>query len=138
MAVVDLAVEAAGSRGRGEAAARECEECVGAVRGVVVAGAVLPDAAVVVPLLAVGPQPLQPLGARLLVELAAGEGAARDRDRLELVAGPLHHGRVEAVPAHHPLGAALEPKALTVAVMRDVVLPEAGVALPRPFLQPGH
>src|SRR4051794_3686883 len=36
------------------------------------------------------------------------------------------------------VGAALEPQALAVAVMRDEVVPEGGVALLRPGLQPGH
>jgi hypothetical protein len=107
------------------------------VRGVVVAGPVLPDPALVVPLLAIGAKPLKADRAGLLVELALGEGATRGRDRLELVPGPLDHGRVEPKPAHHPLGAALEPQALAVAVLRDVVLAEAGVALSGPFLEPG-
>src|SRR3954469_8630783 len=102
------------------------------------AGPVLPDAAVLVPLLAEGAQALQPEPAALLVELAAREHGPRRRDRLELAARPLHDLGPEPAPAHPPLGAALEPQALPVPVMRDVVGPEGGVALLRPGLQPGH
>src|SRR5215207_8211498 len=44
---------------------------------------------------------------------------------------------MEPEAAHHALGARLEPQAFAVAVVRDVVVAEAGVALPRPLLQPG-
>src|SRR5215212_10013690 len=44
---------------------------------------------------------------------------------------------MEPEPAHDPLRAALEPQALAIAVVRDVVVAEARVALPRPLLQPG-
>src|SRR5215207_5382162 len=70
-------------------------------------------------------------------QLAAGEGAPRRRDRLALVARPLDDTGVEPEAAHHALGAGLEPQALAVAVVRDVVVAEARVALPRPLLQPG-
>src|SRR3954469_25168489 len=76
--------------------------------------------------------------AALLVEPAAREHGPRRRDRLELAARPLHHLGPEPEPAHPPLGAALEPQALPVTVMGDVVGPEGGVALLRPGLQPGH
>jgi hypothetical protein len=57
-----------------------------------VARAVLPHAAVLVPLL--GAQTLETNAAGLLVELAAGKGAAGGRDRLQLVTGgaPLRFG----------------------------------------------
>src|SRR3954454_17631774 len=101
-------------------------------------GPVLPDAAVIVPFLAEGPQALQPEPAALVVELAAREHGPRRRDRLELAPRPLHHTGPEPEPAHDTLRAALDPQALPVAVMWDVVVPECGVALLRPGLQPGH
>src|SRR5215207_11530408 len=75
-AVIELAVEPAPHGRRRVAAAREGQERVGAVRGVVMARTILPDAAVLVPLLAVGPQAFQAERAGLLVEVTAGEGAA--------------------------------------------------------------
>jgi hypothetical protein len=49
-------MEAVSGGRRGEPAACENQECVGAVGGIVVPGRVPPDAAVVVPFLAVGAQ----------------------------------------------------------------------------------
>src|SRR5215210_9231993 len=85
----------------------EGEEGVRPMRGLIVPRPVLPHAPALVPLLAVRPKPPQPQAAALLVELAAGKGRPRRRDRLPLALRPLDHGRVEPKPAHHPLGAAL-------------------------------
>jgi hypothetical protein len=87
-----------------------------------VPGSILPDAALLVPLLAVGAQALQTQVARLLVELAAHERGSCRRDRFELVARALDHTRMEAQPRHHPLRPAFQPQAFPVAVVRNVVV----------------
>src|SRR5215204_7146828 len=69
--------------GRRVVAAGEGEEGVRPVRGVIVPGPVLPHPPALVPLLPVRPKPTQPKIAALLVELAAGKGRPRRRDRLE-------------------------------------------------------
>jgi hypothetical protein len=81
--------------------AGEGEEGVGAVRAVVVAGTVIPDAVVVVPFLAVVPQPLQAEIAGCLVELAGREDGARLGDGLALHSWALHAERTEAEALHH-------------------------------------
>src|SRR5918994_6432479 len=85
-------------------AAGEGEEGIGSVRGVIVPGPVLPHAPALVPLLPVRPKPPQPKITALLVELAAGKGRPRRRDRLELVARSLDDGGMEPERTHHPLG----------------------------------
>jgi hypothetical protein len=74
-----------------------------------------------VPLLPIRPKPTQAQLASPFVELAAGQGGARRRDRLLLALRPLDHGGVEPKATHHPLGAALQPQALPIPVMRDEV-----------------
>jgi len=88
------------------------------------ARAVLPHPAILVPFLAVGAHTLEPERAGLLVEVTARERAAGRSDGLKLVAGALDHGRVEAEPLHHALGAALKPQALAGPLMRKVVVPK--------------
>ena len=65
-------------------AAGEGQEGVRPVRGLVVPRAVLPHSPALVPLLAVSPKPTQAEITAPLVELAAGQGSVRRRDRLPL------------------------------------------------------
>ena len=121
------------------AAAGEGQECVGAVRGLVVARADPSTRRAVRPIpcdrrAAASARRCSPASSNWQRGKIARGGA----DRLHLVDGTFDDVRAYALLCRDLQCAALQPQAFPVAVMRPVVLAECHIALGCPVLQPAH